>query len=147
MLGELGLLGVPSSAAAHGPGQEKAPAALRRAGLPERLAAAGVRVVDYGDQPVVRWRPDPHRRRPHNLQAVLGVLGETRGRVGEILSDGRVPLVLGGECSVTIAVMAAFRDRGVEPGAALHGWWRGPVHPGHQPDRHPRLHGRGAPAG
>ena len=115
MLGELGLLGVPSSAAAHGPGQEKAPAALRRAGLPERLAAAGVRVVDYGDLPVVRWRPDPHRRRPHNLQAVLGVLGETSRRVGEILADGRVPLVLGGECSVTIAVMAAFRDRGIEP--------------------------------
>jgi arginase len=45
MAGELGLLGVPSSAAAHGPGQEKAPAALRRAGLPERLAAAGVALV------------------------------------------------------------------------------------------------------
>ena len=64
MVGELGLLGVPSSAAAHGPGQEKAPAALRRAGLPERLVAAGVHVVDYGDLPVVRWRPDPDQRRP-----------------------------------------------------------------------------------
>jgi arginase len=115
MVGELGLLGVPSSAAAHGPGQEKAPAALRRAGLPERLVAAGVHVVDYGDLPVVRWRPDPDQRRPHNLQAVVGVLRETSGRVGEILSDGRVPLILGGECSVTIAVMSAFRDSGVEP--------------------------------
>jgi arginase len=115
MLGEFGLLGVPSSAAAHGPGQEKGPAALRRAGLPERLAAAGVQVVDYGDLPVVRWRPDPHQRRPHNLQAVLGVLRQAGGRVGEILADGRVPLVLGGECSVTIAMMSAFLDRGVEP--------------------------------
>jgi arginase family enzyme len=115
MMGEFGLLGVPSSAAAHGPGQEKAPAALRRAGLPERLTAAGARVADYGDLPVVRWRPDPQQRRPHNLQAVLDVLGEASRRVGEILADGRVPLVLGGECSVTIAVMAAFRDRGIEP--------------------------------
>src|SRR5215211_9328793 len=94
MMGEFGLLGVPSSAAAHGPGQEKAPAALRRAGLPEQLSAAGLRVVDYGDLPVVRWRPDPHQRRPHNLQAVLGVLRKTSRRVGEILADGRVPLVL-----------------------------------------------------
>jgi arginase family enzyme len=86
MTGAFGLLGVPSSAAAHGPGQEKAPAALRRGGLPERLAAAGVRVADYGDLPVVRWRPDPHQRRPHNLQAVLGVLRETSRRVGEILA-------------------------------------------------------------
>jgi arginase len=115
VIGEFGLLGVPSSAAAHGPGQEKAPAALRRAGLSERLAAAGVPVVDYGDLPVVRWRPDRHQRRPHNLQAVLGVLRETTGRVGAILADGRIPLVLGGECSVTIAVVAAFGDTGVEP--------------------------------
>jgi arginase len=115
VIGAFGLLGVPSSAAAHGPGQEKAPAALRRAGLPERLAAAGVPVMDYGDLPVVRWRPDPHQRRPHNLQAVLGVLRETTRRVGAILADGRIPLVLGGECSVTIAVVAAFGDAGIEP--------------------------------
>jgi arginase len=115
MTGELGLLGVPSSAAGHGPGQEKAPAALRRAGLPERLSAAGTRIADYGDLPVVRWRPDPDQRRPHNLQAVLGVLHETSRRVAEILADGRVPLVLGGECTVTIAVMSALRGRGMEP--------------------------------
>jgi arginase len=68
MMGEFGLLGVPSSAAAHGPGQEKAPAALRQAGLSEQLAAAGVHLVDYGDLPGgVRWRPDPHQRRPQDL--------------------------------------------------------------------------------
>jgi len=77
VVGEFGILGVPSSAAAHGPGQEKAPAALRRAGLLQRLSQAGMRVVDYGDLPVVRWRPDRHQRRPHNLQAVLGVLRQT----------------------------------------------------------------------
>ena len=115
MRGELGLLGVPSSAAAHGPGQEKAPAALRRAGLVERLTAAGVRLADYGDLPPARWRPDPDQRRPHNLRAVVGVLGEASRGVGAVLADGRAPLVLGGECTVTIAVMSAFRDRGTAP--------------------------------
>jgi hypothetical protein len=43
--------------------------------------------VDYGDLPVVRWQPDHHQRRPHNLQAVLGVLRETTRRVGAILGD------------------------------------------------------------
>jgi arginase len=113
MMGEFGLLGVPSSAAAHGPGQEKAPAALRRAGLPERLSAAGVPVADYGDLPVVRWRPDPHQRRPHNRQAVLDVLRQTSRRVGEILPDARVPLVLGGDCSVTLAALL-YMDGGVD---------------------------------
>jgi arginase len=115
MNGELGMLGVPSSAAAHGPGQERAPAALRAAGLPRRLAEAGVAVADYGDLPVVRWRPDRGQRRPHNLDAVLGVLRETAARVGTILADGRLPLVLGGECTVTIAVLAACLDHGVDP--------------------------------
>jgi arginase len=115
VVGELGLLGVPSSAAAHGPGQEKAPAALRGAGLLDGLAGAGVRVVDYGDLPVVRWRPDHRQRRPHNLHAVLGVLREAARQVGRILADGRVPLVLGGECTVTIAVLSAFLDQGIEP--------------------------------
>src|SRR5215218_5385512 len=146
MTGEWGLLGVPSSAAAHGPGQEKAPAALRRAGLSERLAAAGVPLVDYGDLPVVRWRPDRHQRRPHNLQAVLGVLRETTGRVGAILADGRIPLVLGGECSVTIAVVAAFGDTGVEPALLYMDGGVDLFTPGHQPDRHHRLHGRRPPA-
>jgi arginase family enzyme len=33
MFQKIGLIGVPSSAGAHGVGQEKAPLALRRAGL------------------------------------------------------------------------------------------------------------------
>jgi arginase len=57
MMAEFGLLGVPSSAAAHGPGQEKAPAALRRAGLSERLVAAGMGIVDYGDLRITSQLP------------------------------------------------------------------------------------------
>ena len=47
-----GVLGVPTSAAAHWPGLEKGPAALRRAGLVDQLRAAGSDVVDHGDLPV-----------------------------------------------------------------------------------------------
>ena len=89
MMAEFGLLSVPSSAAAHGPGQEKAPAALRRTGLPERLTAAGMGIVDCGDLPMVRWRPDPDQRRPPLLPSRLDVLRKTSRRVGEILPDGR----------------------------------------------------------
>jgi arginase family enzyme len=86
MTGEFGLLGVPSSAAAHGPGQEKAPAALRQAGLPERLTAAGARVMDHGDLPVVRWRPGPApapqlpSRARRAVEAELDPAGEADGR-------------------------------------------------------------------
>ena len=89
MMAEFGLFGGPSSAAAHGPGHEKAPAALRRAGLPERLTAAGIGIVDYGDLPMVRWRADPHKRRAPHPPSRLDVLSKTSRRVGEILPDGR----------------------------------------------------------
>jgi arginase len=50
----LGVIGVPSSAGAYAPGQEKAPQALRDAGLLAGLRAAGVEVVDHGDSGI--WR-------------------------------------------------------------------------------------------
>jgi len=46
---KIALIGAPSSAAAFQPGSEKAPAALRAAGLVERLQSAGFEVTDYGD--------------------------------------------------------------------------------------------------
>ena len=51
------ILGVPTSAGSHNPGQEKAPATWRAAGLADRLRAAGVDVEDRGDLPEARFRP------------------------------------------------------------------------------------------
>lgn len=103
----IGLLGVPSSAAAHWPGQEKAPAALREAGLIRLLREAGLEVEDHGDRPVVRWRPHPTERRPHNLSRVVEVLSDARAQVAEIFAAGRIPLVVGGECTLAIALYSA----------------------------------------
>jgi arginase len=50
--------GVPTSLGSYGPGQEKAPQAFRDAGFPAMLRKEGLTVVDYGDLPVRRWRPD-----------------------------------------------------------------------------------------
>jgi arginase len=113
--GPIGLLGVPSSAAAHWPGQEKAPQALRSAGLVEMLREAGHDVVDHGDRPVARWRAHPQQRRPHDLSRILEVLHDARKHVGAVLAANRTPLVIGGECSVSIAVIAAALDSGLDP--------------------------------
>jgi arginase len=112
----LGLLGVPSSAAAHWPGQEKAPQALRTAGLTAFLADTGRSVVDHGDRPVVRWRPHPRERRPHDLTRALGVLRDARDHVADICRAGQLPLVIGGECTVTVAVVSAAVETGHEIG-------------------------------
>ncbi|MDC7121821.1 arginase family protein [Cellulomonas fimi] len=113
----LGLLGVPSSAAAHAPGLERAPAALRAAGFVDALAAAGRDVVDHGDTSVARWRHDaPARTVPHDVVRVADVLQEARAAVLGVLAAGHVPLVLGGECTVTLAVLAAAADAGRDLG-------------------------------
>ncbi|MEN0128755.1 MAG: arginase family protein [Brevundimonas sp.] len=113
----LGLLGVPSSAAAHAPGLERAPAALREAGIVGALEVAGRTVVDHGDTGVARWRHDPPARTdPHDVDRVVGVLAEARDALAPVLSAGHVPLVLGGECTVTIALLAAMAEAGRDVG-------------------------------
>lgn len=112
----LGFLGVPSSAAAHAPGQEQGPAALRAAGLVDLLRGGGLDVTDHGDRPVRRFAARRQNGGLNNLAAVLEVLADARTAVGEVLAAGRAPFVVGGDCTLTIAVLSAFADAGQSVG-------------------------------
>jgi arginase len=102
----LGVIGVPSSAGAYAPGQEKAPRALRNAGLLAGLEAAGVAVIDHGDAPVWRWRPDREHPYAQNLAAVVECAAHTAERVRASLAAGELALVLGGDCTVGLGTVA-----------------------------------------
>jgi arginase len=102
----LALIGVPSSAGARCTGQERAPAALRATGLPERLRALGLAVADTGDLPVVSFRPDAAHPRQQNAALAADVAQQTAQRVDRALSDGQLPLVLGGDCSLSLGVVS-----------------------------------------
>jgi arginase len=106
LTGTLGVIGVPSSAGAYAPGQEKAPRALRDAGLCVALAAAGIDVVDHGDAALWRWRPDRDRPFAQNLGAVVECAADTAERVRAALDAGELALVLGGDCTVGIGTVA-----------------------------------------
>lgn len=108
----LTILGVPTSAGAFAPGQEKAPAALREAGLVAALNERGVEVRDLGDSPVWRWRPDPERPHAQHLGAVAEIARATAGRVERALEEGGGPLlVLGGDCSIELGTVAGHLAR------------------------------------
>jgi len=104
----LGLIGAPSSAGAHGPGQEKAPAALRQAGLLGALREAGLTVDDLGDLPVTRFQPDPANRKRQNRSQVIRVARQVADRVAAAVERDLVPLVLGGDCTITLGVVSGL---------------------------------------
>jgi arginase len=109
---ELAILGVPTSAGAHHAGQDLAPAALRALGLGERLSAAGVRVHDVGDVPGAVWEPDRADARARNLDAVTRVAAGVADAVERERAAGRVLLVLGGDCTITLGVVAGLQRTG-----------------------------------
>ena len=102
----LAVIGAPTSAGAYAPGQEDAPRALRDAGLLERLEEAGLAVVDRGDVPRWRWRPDRERPLAQNVEAVVAGARAVAQRVTEARRAGEVALVLGGDCTVGVGAVA-----------------------------------------
>jgi arginase len=103
------MIGVPSSAGAHHAGQERAPAALREAGLLSRLRAAGMDITDAGDLPLTPFAVDHEHPKGRNLAAVAAVARQVADAVAGRLAAGLVPLVVGGDCTITLGVIAGFR--------------------------------------
>ncbi len=106
---KIALLGAPTSAAAMSAGQEGAPAALRAAGLPERLREIGYDVTDLGDDPVQLFKPDEESPRARNLTRVIAALEALKPRVEMAVKSSALPLILSGDCSVAMATVAGAR--------------------------------------
>lgn len=110
------LIGVPSSAGARQPGQEQAPKCLREAGLVQRLVSRGIDVLDLGDLTEVCFRPDPENPKNQNIALVLKVLEEVADSVDKAIRHRAWPLVIGGDCSISIGVIAALTKHFVDLG-------------------------------
>ncbi|MGW4898229.1 arginase family protein [Kitasatospora sp. NPDC004240] len=114
---DLVLVGAPTSAASYAPGQEAAPGVLRRLGLIDHLRAAGRRVRDAGDGPLHVWAPDPRHPRAQNLAAVVQAVKAVADHVAGALEEDADVLVVGGNCTVALGVMAALTAH--DPDAGL----------------------------
>ena len=101
------IIGVPSAAGAHSPGVEKAPQALRSAGLADALRRRGATVDDSrGDLPLVPFAIDQEHRYAQNAATVATVATTLANEVEAVLTDGHVPLVVGGDCTILLGVLA-----------------------------------------
>ena len=103
------LLGSATSAAALRAGHERAPAALRAAGLVDRLIAAGFEVADHGDTATQLFQADDEHPRARNVPAILKSLNDLRPRVEVAVKSGALPLIISGDCISVLAVVAGTR--------------------------------------
>ena len=107
------VLGVPTSAGSHNPGQEKAPAAWRAAGLIGELQAAGLDVEDRGDLEATPYRPVEPDGGLRDTDRVAEVIRRVAAEVAAIRAAGRLPLVLGGDCTITLGALDGFGGGGL----------------------------------
>jgi arginase len=103
------LLGSATSAAALRPGHERAAAALRAAGLADRLKSAGFQVADQGDTATSAFQPDEEHPRARNVPAILKSLNDLRPRAEVAVKSGALPVILSGDCISVLAVIAGAR--------------------------------------
>jgi arginase len=107
----LSVIGAPSSAGAYGPGQELTPTVLRRHGLIETLGSIGLDVLDRGDGRLAEFGPDDDHPRARNPETVAAVARELADGVAAAFADDHRLLVLGGDCTIELGVVAgAIRD-------------------------------------
>jgi arginase len=110
------VIGVPSSAGAHAPGQERAPAAYRDAGIVELLADRGLIVHDRGDLQRVRWTPDREHPRAQHAEVVAEVALAVATAVESALAESDAVIVLGGDCTIEVGVVSGFLRTGARVG-------------------------------
>jgi arginase len=104
------IIGAPSSAGAHHAGQEQAPAALRAAGFVGRLRAGGINVVDLGDVVDATFTLDDPASSARGLSTVVDVARAVARAVAGVLAENRLPIVLGGDCTITLGVVAGVQS-------------------------------------
>ncbi|HEY3470849.1 MAG TPA: arginase family protein [Amycolatopsis sp.] len=101
-------LGLRPPAEGAVPGCYKTPGVLRDLGILRRLGAADGGVVTPGRY-VGTWRPGDGVRNSAAIAAYTRALAE---RVTSVRASGGFPVVLGGDCSISLGAMLALRRSG-----------------------------------
>jgi arginase len=118
-MSRIGIVGVPLDLGGGRRGVDMGPSAVRIAGISDRLAALGHEVRDLGDleTPLQETTPpgDPRQR---YLAEIARVCQALHDRSRDVLVDGGIPIVLGGDHSLgagSVAASASFARRDGRP--------------------------------
>ena len=114
------IVGAPLDLGQGRRGVDMGPSAIRYAGLEERLASFGCTVVDRGNLAT----PEPEAlavddERARFLPEILDACAGLAELVGDIVREGSLPLVLGGDHSIALGTLAGLRAAAGEPGGVI----------------------------
>jgi arginase len=118
----LAIIGAPLDLGAGRRGVDMGPSAVRVAGLGQRVRALGYEVADLGNVPVVQPEAvdDPGPGEAKYLAQIAASCERLGDLVGQALTDGRKPIVLGGDHSIAAGTVAGvsrfFRESGKKIG-------------------------------
>jgi arginase len=101
------IVSVASEAGTHWSGQSKAPSALLNHGLSSKLSSDYIiSAIDALPLPVL-YSPQPLINGVRNENAVLKVMESVKATISS-LDDSTLPLIIGGDCSITPAILSAL---------------------------------------
>jgi arginase len=114
------IVGVPMDLGGNRRGVDMGPSAIRYAGLRDRLAGLGYAVRDRGNVRVADRDEDGDRsargRQPHHVTEIVRVAEELASVVADIERSGAIPVVLGGDHSMSMGTLAGIARAGRRPG-------------------------------
>jgi arginase len=114
------IVGAPLDLGQGRRGVDMGPSAIRYAGLEERLASFGCTVVDRGNlqttEPEALSVGDESAR---FLSEILDACAGLATLVADVVADGGMPLVLGGDHSIALGTLAGLRRAAGVPGGVI----------------------------
>jgi arginase len=118
------IIGVPLDLGGGRRGVDMGPSAVRIAGLGERLAAMGCVVTDKGDLtspiPETQVARDPTKR---YIKDIAKVCQRVYQQTLQSITDGALPIVIGGDHSLAAGSVGASADYAIDKGGKLGVLW------------------------
>lgn len=107
---KISIIGVPSDYGQQRRGVDMGPSAMRYAGAIERLEKLGYDINDEGNVSVHKTKKTKSEEdKLLNLEEVLEVSEQLAEKVDEVIKQGRFPVILGGDHSISIGSIAGIR--------------------------------------
>jgi arginase len=114
------IVGAPLDLGQGRRGVDMGPSAIRYAGLEERLTSFGCQVVDRGN--LATREPEALAigdERARFLSEILDACARLAELVADVVADGSLPLVLGGDHSIALGTLAGLRQAAGEQGGEI----------------------------